>query len=164
MMKLRFLNKKTNEELNIEVLTELQANKYLKKLNSDWVQLPVIEKYMDVDILKFKKLAENDTAINEKKYFITSIGKLGLNTIAGSLATAMTGLIAADFPDYSGNFYTYDGLPIQNLDNATFKSLYGEVLQKYMAFDAKVRIIKNAIDFATSQKEIEEIIIDYSDL
>lgn len=126
-------------------------------INNAWVSEP-FEK------IKTAKLAENDKAVAEKQYFTTSAGQLGLNTIVGSLATAMTGLIAADLPDYSGNFFTYDGLPIQNLDNAAFKALYAEVLQKYMAFDGKTRQIKFAINSAATPAELEAIIVDYTDL
>lgn len=114
-----------------------------------------------LSIQKQIKLIDLETYVLGKQYFDTSVGKLGLNTIAGNLATAMTGLIVANLPDYSGMFFTYDGLVIENLTNENFKALYGEVLLKYTQADAAVRDIKSQIEACDSLECLNNIAIEF---
>ena len=112
-------------------------------------------------ILKQIRLIDLESYVLGKQYFETSVGKLGLNTIAGNLATAMTGLIVANLPDYSGMFYTYDGIAIENLTNENFKALYQEVLIKYTQADVAVRGVRTQIEACDSLECLNGIVIEF---
>lgn len=180
MLNLRFLNKITNEELNISVLTELQANEYLKKLNSDWVKLPIddkkyifqdgeiIEKPVDIEKIKTEKISEIESAYTKSflNGFDTSIGvkfhikpEDQLNYIGAMIATqSMQDTDILPFPviDFNGAAH--------QITVGQARQTYSEIVTYKAQMETKRATLLGQIVNVQTLEELNSVIIDYSDL
>lgn len=132
-----YYNKSTRQQVIIDFIGNIPDT-----LQKTKPPLPLYE-------LKQMKKQENEAAITGKTFFNTSFGNLGLDTIVGSLSTVLGNYMILNLPDYTGMLYTFEGESIPDLNNERFKALYQEVLQKYLAFDARARQIRTAIENST---------------
>lgn len=119
---------------------------------------------VDLSSLKAEKITSNQKALTEKLTIITSKGELSLKTPVGDLSIAIMGLLMLELPLYSNVLRTSSDeyLPDMNLDE--FKAFYLEIVQKYQAIDSKHTEIKNNIENASTEEELNNILIDYSNI
>ena len=140
-------------------------------VNGELTDITTTEEYLErqFELAKAKKLLENKQALENKESLTTSFGVVKVNTPIGRVDVMATGLLnlvsitKANLP--AGSFRTYtDGQETSSPEMTPEQvgAFYLEIFNKLNTLDKTYKQYEAAINSASTQSELDSVILDYS--